>query len=191
MEATVNEIAQDIASIAAAGNYACPRIGSLSYTADMSGNDWSWNVAGYFDVLIRAGSSSGDQEAIIRHVPTNSQVSGLLLSATDTQFPALPGMNADPQGPSEPTSYLIQFSNLGAVGSKHLLVFKETPNPVLTTGRLNELEIPNMAAVALGQWMRRDGGPSLQLNAQVTGSTPINWTVPAGQGTMTLTWALP
>ncbi len=191
LEATINQVAQAIASIAASSDYACPRVGSLSYTADMSGNDWGWNVAGYFDVLIRAGSSPGDQEAIIRHVPTTSQVSGLLLSATGTEFPALPEMNADPQGPSEPTAYLIQFPNLGAVGSKHLLVFKETPNPVFTTGRQNELEFPNMAAVALGQWMRRDGGPSLQLNAQVTGSTPISWTVPAGQGTMTLTWALP
>jgi len=185
LEATVNQVAQAIASLAASGNYACPRVGSLSYTADMSGNDWSWNVSGYFDVLIR------DEEAIIRHVPTNSQVSGLLLSATDTQFPALPDMPADPQGPSDPTGYLIQFPNLGAVGSKHLLVFKETPNPVLTTGQQNELEFPNMAAVALGQWMRQDGGPSLQLNAQVTGTTPISWTVPAGQGAMTLTWALP
>ena len=158
----------------------------------MSGNDWNWTVSGYFDVVIREpGSSSGDQEAMIRHVPTNSQVSGLLLSATATQFPALPGMNADPQGPSVPTGFLIQFPNLGAVGSKHLLVFAETPNPVLTTGGQNELEFPNMAAVALGQWTHRDGGPSLQLNAQVTGATPISWTVPAGQGTMTLTWVLP
>jgi hypothetical protein len=192
LAATANQVAQAIASIAAGGNYACPRVGSLSYMADMSGNDWGWNVSGYFDVLIRdPGSPSPDLEAIVRHVPTNSQVTGLLLSATGTQFPALPGMNASPQGPSEPTGYLIQFPNLGAVGSKHLLVFKETPNPVLTTGQQNELEVPNMAAVALGQWMRRDGGPSLQLNAQVTEATPISWTVPAGQGMMTLTWALP
>jgi len=192
LEATVNEIAQAIASIAANGNYPCPRVGSLSYTAAMSGNNWGWDVSGYFDVVILAsGSSSADYEAIVRHVPTNSQVSGLLLSATDTQFPALPAMNANPQGPSEPTAYLIQFPNLGAVGSRHLLVFEETPNPVLTTGQQNELQFPNMAAVALGQWMRRDGAPSLQLTAQVTGATPITWTVPAGQGMMTLTWALP
>lgn len=190
LEAAINEAAQAIASIAASGDYACPRIGSLTYTADMSGNEWSWNLAGYFDVIIRdSGDSPGDHVAIIRHVPTNNQVSGLLLSATDTAFPALPVMNATPQ--SDPAAYLIQFPNLGAVGPKHLLVFDEGPNPVLTTGKQNELEFPNMAAVALGQWMRRDGGPSLQLNAQVTGPTPISWTIPAGQGTMTLTWVLP
>lgn len=185
LNAAISEIAQAIASIAAGGNYACPRVGSLSYTADMSGNDWSWTVSGYFDVLFR------DDEAVIRHVPTNSEVSGLLVSATATQFPALPDMPAPPQGQPEPTGYLIQFPSLGAVGSTHLLVFDETPNPVLTTGQQNELQFPNVAAVALGQWMRRDGGPSLQLNAQVTGATPMSWTVPAGQGMMTLTWALP
>ena len=197
LNATMSDIAQAIASIAANGNYACPRVGSLSYTADMSGNDWGWDVSGYFDVvLVSSGASAVDYEAIVRHVPTSSQVSGLLLSATDTQFPALPAMTAtavsdpaDPQG--QPAAYLIQFSNPGAVGSQHLLVFEETPNPVLATGQQNELRFPNMAAVALGQWMRRDGAPSLQLNAQVTGATPVTWTVPAGQGMMTLTWALP
>ena len=194
LNTAMSEIAQAIASIAANGNYACPRVGSLSYTVAMSGSGWGWDIAGYFDVVIvNVVSSSADHEAIVRHVPTNSQVSGLLLSATDAQFPALPAMTAtavfDPA--DQPTAYLIQFSNPGAVGSKHLLVFEETPNPVLNTGQQNELEFSNMAAVALGQWMRRDGGPSLQLNAQVTGATPISWTVPAGQGMMTLTWALP
>ncbi len=208
LEAAINEAAQDIASIAASGDYACPRIGSLTYTADMSGNEWSWNISGYFDVIIRdPGNSSGDHVAIIRHVPTNNQVSGLLLTATGAAFPTLPAMNAtpqfdtaesagsgddvDPQGQSMPTGYLIQFPSLGAVGPKHLLVFAEGANPILATGKQNELEFPNMAAVALGQWMRRDGGPSLQLNARVTGSAPISWTIPAGQGTLTLTWVLP
>ena len=190
LEAAIDEAAQAIASIAASGDYACPRVGSLTYTADMSGNEWGWNIAGYFDVIIRdSGGSPGDHVAIIRHVPTNNQVSGLLLSATDTAFPTLPAMSATPQ--SNPAAYLIQFPSLGAVGPKHLLVFAEGANPVLSTGKQNELEFPNMAAIALGQWMRRDGGPSLQLNAPVTGPTPISWTVPAGQGSMTLTWALP
>jgi hypothetical protein len=147
LAATLNKVAQAIASIAASGNHVCPRVGSLSYTADMSGNDWGWNVSDYFDVLIR------DEEAMIRHVPASSQVSGLLVSATATQFPALPEMSAVPQGPSDPTGYLIQFPNLGAVGSTHLLVFNETPNPVMTTGQQNELEFPNVAAVALAQWI--------------------------------------
>lgn len=185
LNAAMNDIAEAIASIAAGANHACPRLGSLSYTAEMSGNDWSWTISGYFDVLIR------DDEALIRHVPTNNQVSGLLLSATATQFPALPSMPAEPQGQPEPTGFLIQFPSLGAVGATHLLVFEETQNPVFTTGQQNELAFPNMAAVALGQWMRRDGGPSLQLNALVTGGAPTTWTVPAGQGAMTLTWVLP
>ena len=49
LEAAINEAARDIASIAASGDYACPRVGSLTYTADMSGNEWGWNIAGYFD----------------------------------------------------------------------------------------------------------------------------------------------
>jgi len=197
LSAAMSEIAQAIASIAANGHYACPRVGSLSYTVAMSGNDWAWDLSGYFDVVFRgAGSSTADLEAVVRHVPAGNQVSGLLISVTDTQFPTLPAMTAtpdvDPAAPQgEPTSYLMQFSNPGAVGSKHLLVFEETPNPVFTTGQLNELELPNMAAVALGQWMRQDGGPGLQLNAQVTGGTPDSWTVPASQGMMTLTWVLP
>ncbi len=72
-----------------------------------------------------------------------------------------------------------------------MLVFDEIPNPVLTTGQQNTLEFPNMAAITLGQRMRRDGGLGLQRNAQVTGTTPVSWTVPAGQGMMTLTWVLP
>jgi len=62
----------------------------------------------------------------------------------------------------QPITYLIQFSNPGAADSKHLLVFEETPNPALTTGQQNELEVPDMAVVALGQWMRRDRAPSLR-----------------------------
>ncbi len=70
-------------------------------------------------------------------------------------------------------------------------MFDEPPNPVFNTGRQNEQRFPNMGAVALGQWMRRNGNPALQLTAPVTGNTPDSWSLPVGQGTMTLTWVLP
>lgn len=191
LEVRLAGIAQELASIAAGSNYACPRVGSLSYTAEFSGPGWRWDVAGYFDVVI-----TGSQQALIRHVPVTSQVSGLLVSAADAPFPSVPALTATPQTAAAdpqglPISYRIQFLNPGAPAPNHTLVFDEPPNPVFNTGRQNELEFVNVAAVALGQWMRRDGNPSLQLDARVTGATPITWSVPTGQGAMTLTWTLP
>lgn len=190
LETRLAGIAQALASIAAAGNYACPRVGSLSYAAEFSGTGWRWDVTGYFDVVI-----TGNQQALVRHVPVTSQVSGLLVSASDAPFPSVPALAAtpqhnpaDPQGP--PVSYRIQFTKPGAPAPNHTLVFNEPPNPVHTTGRQNELEFVSVAAVALGQWMRRDGHASLQLDARVTGATPITWSVPTGQGAMALTWTL-
>ena len=195
LEARVAQIAAEIASLAVANNYACSRIGSLTYEASVSGNDWEWSVSGYVDVLIRESDTSpGSLEALVRHVPATNEVSGLLLSATDAAFPAVPALGVTPvpdSATTPPTAYAIQFQAPAAPAPNHTLVFAEPPNPVFNTGRENAVDFPSMAAIALGHWMNRDGNSSLQLTAAVTGDAPVTWTVPTGQGAMTLTWVLP
>ena len=183
------------------------RTGTLDYQATIEGNDWSWNVAGSFQVTITDnGYGGGLHKASLTHTQTQSTVSGLLLSATDVPFPDISdlpvervedgGAVADyelyPDLSDEPeaTAYTIQFTDVGPMNLQHLLTFAERPNPVYTTGRENELRFPNVAAVALGQWMRRNGDPSLQLVAPVTGDTPDEWSVSVGQGTVNFQWSL-
>jgi hypothetical protein len=182
-------IAEDLANIAESNNYDCPRRGVLSYQTSLEGNDWKWDVSGYFDVLLR------DEKVIIRHVALGNTVGGLLLSATLPPFPAIPVLEApaqfDPGNPeSEPIAYMIQFQRPSSPAPKHKLLFAEPPNPILNTGRQNELEFNHFGAIALGQWMRRKGNPSLILEASVTGSAVDMWSVPVGQGQMVLTWRL-
>ena len=154
------------------------RAGTLAYQATIGGNDWSWNVAGSFQVAITDnGYGGGLHTASLTHTQTQNTVSGLLLSATDVPFPDIADLpveriedagaaadyELDPNLYDEPeaTAYTIQFSDVGPMNLQHLLTFAERPNPVLTTGRENELRFPNLAAIALGQWMRRNGDPSL------------------------------
>ena len=183
------------------------RTGTLAYQATLEGNDWSWNVAGSFQVTITDnGYGGGLHKASLTHTQTQSTVSGLLLSATDVPFPdivdlavervedddAVANYELDPDLFDEPEAkaYTIQFTDVGPMNLQHLLTFAEPPNPVYTTGQENELRFPNVAAVALGQWMRRNGDPSLQLTAPVTGDTPDEWSVSVGPGAVNLQWSL-
>ncbi|MFC2157523.1 hypothetical protein ACFLT9_06765 [Acidobacteriota bacterium] len=159
---------------------------SLAVEDSGHAQSWNWSVSGVWDVMIRY-ITSGTCFADLRHTRTGNQTGGTLLYATDPGIPRVDNLAAEKLagGDDEPPSFKIQFSRRSP-GGKHTLTFKDTLMGKISTQSLN-----NVAYIALGQWMRRMGDPSLKVSAPYTGHTPVSWTIPVSSNQkMTLEWIM-
>lgn len=160
--------------------------GELNYTLNVQSNNpggpWSWNIGGTWYVTIH-NSAYAD----LKHQQNFNTYGGALTSVTEPPVATLeylPVTKTYDGGDIHP-KFQIQFSKQ-KMEANHILTFD---NP--TYGKTDTLPFNSVAYIALGQWMRQMGNPTLKLSAPYTGNNSITWTVPIGEGKeMILRWKM-
>jgi hypothetical protein len=162
---------------------------SVHLVSDSPGAPYSWDIAGNwaFTITYDAGSTS---TAELAHSRTQNNYSGSLTHVTDPALPDLPPLSATsygipPVAPDDEQGFYIQF-NKQQFNIHHVMTFvhPQAPGP-------REQEFSNVAMIALGQWMRIYGDPTLRCRALLTTAAPISWSVPIGAGSsIQLQWSM-
>ena len=130
---------------------------------------------------------SGSCLAQLRHTRTANMPGGALLNASDPGIPLIADLSVENLGigGGQHPSFRIQFTRQNP-GLGHTLTFRDS-----VMNKTNTQPFNNVAFIALGQWMRSMGDPSLNVKAPYTGNTPITWTISISPDqNMTLSWIM-
>lgn len=156
-------------------------------TRASSTSPWSWQIGGWWEVEIWDYHKRPDIARLTHHRRYNN-VGGVLESVSEPALPDLGELAVTETGSANRPQYKIQFAKMKGGGSHTLIFVNDRPQgpPKM------EQPFPSVAMIALGQWMRKMGGPDLKVDAPlVPQDEPTTWTVNVdNEREMTLHWCM-
>ncbi|MDA7500199.1 DUF922 domain-containing Zn-dependent protease [bacterium] len=164
--------------------------GTLKYTIQLGldpavAGGWSWNLEGQWSISISANEDGGVSNW--EHHYIDNQVEGLLLEATSPSVPSIRNVPIIIQNEASGSHYWVDASDVVvATMPDHELTFAPiAPQLIASPAFAENTTAPfgNIAALALGTWMKEQGTPELKMRAPITCPTQsIQYRIDLGLG---------
>ncbi|HIG27609.1 MAG TPA: hypothetical protein EYQ50_07320 [Verrucomicrobiales bacterium] len=173
--------------------------GTLNYTLQLGPDsppfgEWNWTLQGQWSFSFSADETSGISSWSHQYI--NNVVGGHLLTATTPSVQAFPNIPLAVQDDASGSHYWMDFSAASTTTlPSHELTFEPVSNlPIalpFTPGNTT-ISFSNGAAIALGNFMKEQGTPALNMRAPITcPDESIHFIVEVGAGQfLALEWTL-